>query len=941
MTEKTKLVQWELSPHASRVTDVILYPTTGESWSPCVALFIANRAQPEWIQISCVEKIANHIVCSVATKVIYAVPSSPEFLVQHKSCVIKNNTCFLFFWHRSVELLPDKCHKNQRIQWKIGDFWFLFDAIHAPFPPLFTQTMTHIFTFYKETTRFLRVWSPSSNTSKALYICSQRRARFVQGGNIFLCASGAYISQLAVCDGLKDCGDHESSDEIGCTCKSGSQLTSKCKYILDNKGMKRTSQFYQNTKSHFEHEMFNFFDTTKRENTELLKTTTNAFYCHFGRSIPAEFVDDLIGDCGVFAEDEPQLNTLAHSPNVIQQYICNNYTQIPCRIGLALCFNIFQICTYTLNTFGKLIPCATGEHLQNCDQFECNMMFKCLKFYCVPWAYVSDTKWDCPDGYDEFTGHTNCEHLFLCRESQVCIDLGQVCDQERDCKWADDEDLCSLQHAACPSGCECLTFVLLCQSVHSMSSSLGRNIPYYIINITECREEFVEKILTRTAKQVSLVVRKSGLTQMCVKVHIKAETLFVDVGHNNVSIVENDCFDGGQMLANIQLDDNQISQIQEKAFHNLSNLILIDLQNNFLSNIPEQIMTKSIRMIDIRRNALQDISVHILEIVEIDFLLTNNYGICCPLPEAVSCSEAPPWYKSCKPLLPNLSLRIVFYCFSGFIWVVNLVSISLQRQPDKKSNDQSKAFRITIVFVNITDILCAIILCILWIADLFYDDHFVVKEKHWASSAVCFFIFGLTLYFSYFAPALLSFVAFSRLSVVLHPMNTKVKRISFVSKVIGTLLSIFVIIALVTTFTQKALYSQVPNNWCSASYDPQGDTALIQVTIFLVMILEVIAFWFIMIANILMVAEVFESKKKVAAAISRRSSMKGLVAQIVVLNTFNGLCWISSSVIFILCMFLHRYPIMIEGWTMATVTTINSFTSPLVCIITTMRKTQS
>ena len=83
------------------------------------------------------------------------------------------------------------------------------------------------------------------------------------------------------------------------------------------------------------------------------------------------------------------------------------------------CYSITDICVYKLNKYRNIIPCRNGAQIQNCEKFECNVMYKCINSYCIPWSNVCDGKWDCPEGTDEVNvcGSTlTCRNMFKCRE---------------------------------------------------------------------------------------------------------------------------------------------------------------------------------------------------------------------------------------------------------------------------------------------------------------------------------------------------------------------------------------------------------------------------------------------------------------------------------------------------------------------------------------------
>ena len=145
---------------------------------------------------------------------------------------------------------------------------------------------------------------------------------------------------------------------------------------------------------------------------------------------------------------------------------CRGSYEIPFRQGHSKCYNISHICSYKVSSFGRIEPCSNGAHLQNREHFECNIMFKCLKSYCIPWANVCDGKEYCSTGEDKTypmicTDKTVCANMFKCRgERNKCLHLGDTCNNIIDCPQADDENLCELKHLNCPDKYICLALAI-------------------------------------------------------------------------------------------------------------------------------------------------------------------------------------------------------------------------------------------------------------------------------------------------------------------------------------------------------------------------------------------------------------------------------------------------------------------------------------------------
>ena len=93
--------------------------------------------------------------------------------------------------------------------------------------------------------------------------------------------------------------------------------------------------------------------------------------------------------------------------------------------------------------------------------------FKCPGYYCIPWRYVCDNKYDCPGGADEMSCHrVSCPGQFKCLNSVTCVDVLNTCDNVNDCLQQDDEWFCLPKIPECPFTCTCLLLIISCKGLH-------------------------------------------------------------------------------------------------------------------------------------------------------------------------------------------------------------------------------------------------------------------------------------------------------------------------------------------------------------------------------------------------------------------------------------------------------------------------------------------
>ena len=270
--------------------------------------------------------------------------------------------------------------------------------------------------------------------------------------------------------------------------------------------------------------------------------------------------------------------------------------------------------------------------------------------------------------------------MFKCKQSVICLHVGDVCDDNIDGPEGDDEYLCSLNFIPCPKRCLYLTFVIRCWDIeHSINHA--NSMPHYIVTIENSKKYILHHFLLRFKFIMHLTLRQNLLQTICIGKHYFSEMLVVDAGHNNLKEILSNCFVEAPNLMIIKLNDNHLVNIERYAFHNLKKLFYLNLMDNFLKEISPDIIYKcpKLNLLSIKNNSFRYISQLSFKNYNFDILISDNYKICCLKPPGIKCSTNPPWYKSCDILLASLPIQISFYCLLTLIFTLNVTSIIIQR----------------------------------------------------------------------------------------------------------------------------------------------------------------------------------------------------------------------------------------------------------------------
>ena len=921
-------------------TQNTIYPENSK-YPKCTAMLLNNLVNPEWITIDCDEPLTSDIMCHFPRQLKQPFNWATDRMeIYNSSCVHKNDTCFIFLWglpdlnFRSIskKILRKQIHH-------INIFQYLFNSVSASFPPILLTGMGNTMSYIRYGNIFNYKIMEPNKTKEILQIFTQPQLDPRNGGNIFKCKR-YLISIDYLCDGKVDCESNERLDEINCYCAETEVYLSKCKYITSEEGPKYCSDFYIKT---IHNNCWPFAKLiclngkVKEENTDFCERFKPRGTKSVSNSQTSMSINDnLLCNCSV------KINNESNIWNVLSDRRVNCAIQglLFCTSEHSECYPISEICNYLLDKCDCLVTCRGGEHLQNCKDAVCSMKFKCPLYYCVPWSYICDGKWDCPNGLEEQNcdQKRECKNMFKCKNSVICIHPNSICDDKFDCPANEDELYCNLDKIICPSICQCLMFAIRCLKVSTSGINLKDNHPYHVIIIMKSTKLFVNTLLKFSRFVTVLKLSMNSLNVLCPILPCTDRTQLIDAGYNKIQRVNARCFQQAYYLKAVKLNNNVIFRIYNRAFEKLDELIIIDLSYNMLTTLSVHIFNQipNLQLLRLRENnlifvdydAFYELNVHILE-------STANTMTCISSLKTKFIIRKP-WFVFCTHLLKKEGIRIC--CFCIFILLISLNMISLtEHMAFYKNSRQDEAFAFNILSLNVIDTSYGLYILYLFAVDIYYREDFGFYQNQWRSSAMCFVGFTLAFNFSLVSPILVCFIALVRLLVVLFPMHTTFKKTEFVRKCIFVITVTCFVVAISITSIMKSVYKEIPLGLCSPFVDPTKSNLLLTIISFLVIIYQFVAVIFVSVVHCMILMIVQKSKKAVSRKITKKQTNISIFIQLTIMTLACLLSWIPSGLVYLSTWFLDKYSIDTIIWTAIVVTPIELIVHSLVFIITSLR----
>ena len=909
-----------------------LYPSLKRG-KECTMLLVTNLAYPQWVSVSCDQRILRHVVCvkEINEGNVSAKREIPLKMTCPNATLLRNKTCYRLVWFNNTiheivsnNIVSHVCKICSGYKMTIKNnaiFKFLFTAIESE--QLVLLSLSKVKSSLINLLRYKKLWlthkfemkNVSITKASGYFACSMGMKNTVFNfGNCFQNKENVYMSSLYLSD-LDNIITHSNTSLEGLEWQCIKSHQSYPKQEQDTASCSCFPLFYQSISGYCStYNMQIFQPEITHSNTLSLNNSDETSICR-----------DIGRHCAV--DELPLKHTLKNA----KVTPCNTQHLFKCGNNDMGCFNILDVCLYRLDILWNLFPCWSGSHIMQCKYFECSQYYKCPGYYCIPWNYVCDGKWDCPYGHDELGIHgcgptRTCKQMFKCWNSQVCIHMFDICNNFKDCPKKDDEAMCELRDVNCPRMCKCLNFAVMC-TVIPKNEKFFFNSPLVSFHFVSTNINSL-KFLDKAKFLAVLNVSHNSITSICDSVHKLNKLKIIDVSSNYISQISSRCFSGFEKLHLIRFSRNKLIHILEELFYNLDEIASLDVSQNELNVISKNSfhnVTRILRLI-LFGNPLATIDSNIFAGLYVSNVITDSFQICCITSRETFCSADKPLHISCSTLLPDLSVKVATVSISLSILTLNVLSILINIITFKNIKE-GELYATIVSSINIVDILYGIYLFITWAMDFHYGKDFILHYFQWKINFLCQISFVLLLSFSLLNPYLLCILSLARLMVIKYPLNSKFRSPSFVLKCILCGNATLFVLCLSILISLKTM----PTSFCSPFIDPSSSRSQIKFTSVFVALIQFVAFMFTCVVYYSIMKSL--SNKDYIMQIRHKTTCKNIALQFVLLTSSNLCSWFPSSIIFVMSLFLIKYPFKLLVWTTVAVMPTNSVVNPLIFLI--------
>ena len=506
-----------------------------------------NLAEPNWISVHCDQQLLTQLVC-----IKDVIGTNSTF--NQKCNIVKNK----YFCALNGILVYDMCYgfhlvsniSNLESVNKYSDvdimiFRNIFEAIalESMYLSAFVKkgiSMLNTVTFIRhlDVITFEKIMA-----TKGYLIYDSERCFTHLGSHTFKCSKGSNILFKYVCDGILDCPDDTSNEDL-CMCNA-SLHPKTCKVVISKKNSIVCSSVYCMMKNGY---------CVKYANPEKIYKILNIIHDlpKYKAKVTSKLAAlDKYGNNSV--HEGISKKNWSFPVHFTKYFKCLNPNELACGHNHYECFNVTSLCIYQLNFNNDLIPCKNGRHLEHCNAFFCDSMLKCTTVYCIPFSYVCNGRWDCPRGDDESICNKSkaCKNMFHFRDTkQICLHLGNTCDGHNDCPLDDDEMICEFKLVQCPTYCVCLLYGIDCTASSELAFKIDYPFSYLSVHLSKFTLISMNTLISLTKNAVVIELPENKILSVCntfIKIS-EWKCTILDLSFNLLKSLESKCFSTTKFL---------------------------------------------------------------------------------------------------------------------------------------------------------------------------------------------------------------------------------------------------------------------------------------------------------------------------------------------------------------------------------------------------------
>ena len=543
----------------------------------------------------------------------------------------------------------------------------------------------------------------------------------------FQCKSGHCVSSARLCDGLWDCSD--GGDEQGCSLNtSQDRLTSEWDVCVS--GDYCNCGNYGTIAIHVSCDGVRHCSHGKDETLCLIVHKHDHSISHVSINKPLEA---NTGNFSIAGSMLSQQRIPDNNSTIWKNFVYAGLeTALFCKDGSM--FAAVDLCYYIPDAYNG---CRDKSHLDECDEFNCQIKFKCHVGFCLDYDRVCDGHVDCTHGDDEdqyMCGVHVCAGRLKCHGEHRCLDLQQLCDGVQDCKYtADDEISCD-----CPDLCICQNTIAVCWSLHI---STGLQFTSSIIIRTDLPGTKVDlSFMYHMSRLLAFDISHCNISSLNVPKHSN-HIKYANISHNTLKVINDYFFHIYNKLILLDASYNDIQTI-EIIDHNTNTYIkTLLLNSNQLVYLSKNVMLMfhDLTVLDIRHNKL--IMIYVDSIRTIQHIVTSSRTICC-LFKDIKCSFSLQEHQQCSVLFTKvqvvyLVLLAVLSLVSNLLFLLREIRLVLKGCPGK----------LCMVFdcsLMLSNILMCCYMCGILLANHIVSDIYSAFIVHWQQSGTCSILQFLT-----------------------------------------------------------------------------------------------------------------------------------------------------------------------------------------------------